>query len=60
MLIENAVAYMKSTLFTNSMSRSIFLCNLLRGLLLFTVNITLFTNILTLERRLGYQSVGVC
>ena len=51
MLIENAVVYMKSTLFK---------------IVSFVINcedcccLHLFTNILTLECMLGHQSQGVC
>ena len=47
MLIENAVVYMKSTLFTMVMSRSIFFCSFFVRIVVVYMRIALFTNILT-------------
>ena len=53
MLIENAVVYMQSTLFTNSYVQKYLPLE-------FIVRIIYILHILTLECMLSHQSLGVC
>ena len=60
MLIENAVVYMKSTLFTKSYVQKYLSLYFIVRIVVVYMYITLCTNILTLECMLGHQSFGVC
>ena len=58
-VIENAVVYMKSTLFTNSYVQKYHSLEFIVRIVVVYMYITLFTNILTLECMLGHQSLCV-